>query len=56
MELFKQRIEKDGKTYTDYYLTYKNKKKEVKRIRVRPVFKCDYWRLEEQAEELSSEM
>lgn len=56
MKLFKQRVVKDGVEYTDYYLSYKNNKGEERTIRVRPVFKCDYWRMEEQAKEKASEM
>lgn len=56
MKLFKQRVQKDDKEYTDYFLSYKDNKGKEKRVRIRPVFKVDYWRLEEQAQELTSEM
>lgn len=56
MELRKKDVVKGDKHYTDYYLVYKDRNKDVKKVRVRPVFVRDYWRFEEQAKELDSEM
>lgn len=44
MELTKQKVMRDGKMYTDLFLSWNYESKTYK-VRVRPVFNCDFDKL-----------